>query len=298
MKLLHISDKELTAVQIKEELNKSGDTKLSYYSCHRTVYAVYNSYSNKNKYNSVLLDLPLKQCSSIESIKFVQRLMGNIPIVVSVNSKETVSCEELIEQGALEVLLRQGGKYLNISLSQSSKQIQTKTRPTEIEFKDKIDTAVAIPPPNKINTSLHQFIGLQNIQDELGINTSKLSSKVLEIAERVVQKELTKDEVYQVVDETDFLVCYSDISEEEAFERGDTISRNIRRALINDLDLAEYPEVPDDTIEQIIEIKTDTHSIQRIAISSRIEKIIHIPFNYICPCYPSQINVPGSVTLQ
>lgn len=72
MKLLHISDKELTAAQIRNPLQDSVDTKLSYCFCPRTVDAAY-THASKNEHDFALLDLPLKQCSSLGSCTFLHK---------------------------------------------------------------------------------------------------------------------------------------------------------------------------------------------------------------------------------
>jgi PAS domain S-box-containing protein len=89
-----------------------------------------------------------------------------------------------------------------------------------------------------------QLIGLADVRAELGDKWPQISDQVFSLADRILRRHLISGDVVQRTTDDGFLVCFKDLSEQEANLKAIEIAQEIRDRLIG-----EVPEMRDTRVE-------------------------------------------------
>jgi PAS domain S-box-containing protein len=77
-----------------------------------------------------------------------------------------------------------------------------------------------------------RVVGLEGVRQALGDRWDALAERVMTTAEQIIQRRISPHDAYSISDECAFLICFAEMSEDEASLRADAIAREVRERLL------------------------------------------------------------------
>ncbi|MDR3516052.1 MAG: PAS domain-containing protein [Azospirillaceae bacterium] len=88
-----------------------------------------------------------------------------------------------------------------------------------------------------------KLIGLNDIRESLGARWDQVADQVRETATRIVESSLDPDDNFSLNGEDNFVICFYELTEQEAVIKAGAIAREIKATLARDLGLATEPRI-------------------------------------------------------
>ena len=109
-----------------------------------------------------------------------------------------------------------------------------------------------------------QIIGLESVRNSLGDRWEKVAERVRRLAQRTIESRLTPDDTFTRTQSGEFLICFGRLSEEEAWLKATSISEEIRRKLLGDVDgeQSTTATLSEEQVERLADVSVDTHRLR------------------------------------
>lgn len=109
-----------------------------------------------------------------------------------------------------------------------------------------------------------QTVGLNNIQSSLGDQWQALAKRVVEIAEHCITKRLTSYDTFSRAPNNEFVICFAELSGEEAMVKANAIERDITEML---LDLSGKGDLENfnlnaEQLDELMDLSVAAHEIE------------------------------------
>lgn len=190
--------------------------------------------------------------------------------------RRSMSGEDSYERERIEICPSTGGKVavslrsviVKISddnvcrvLSFGKQSIRGGTGPNDFaeQLKGRVGAA-----PARLAAGRIQTIGLQNVRATLGDRWDAISARVYEIGERCVAKHLSPQDAFMRNESGDFIICFAQLTETEAWQKAQAISRDIHKKILGDAadDLFADCALSPDLRDSIANLESDANPIQ------------------------------------
>ncbi|SDG58588.1 hypothetical protein [Pelagibacterium luteolum] len=129
-----------------------------------------------------------------------------------------------------------------------------------------------MPSSTSVMAGSFELVGLDEIKEALGSRWSGLTARASALAQEGIRRRISESDVLQVLSDTEFAICFSNLTKAAAVERAKQISREIKQEII-----AELPEFSSSvTVKQYVaeielnDLAGDTGSLaDRLVMSLR-----------------------------
>ena len=102
----------------------------------------------------------------------------------------------------------------------------------------------AAPAASRVTAGGHiQLVGLEEVRQSLGARWPAARERAMATAERILASRLGPQDTFSRTDDSGFVICFADATEDDATFRAASIGREVRRRLIGDGESAEVAHV-------------------------------------------------------
>lgn len=108
-----------------------------------------------------------------------------------------------------------------------------------------------------------QMIGLERVKKQLGADWPRYAKRILDIANKIISNHLTPQDVVQKQGNAGFVICFAELSEEEASFKASAIARKIQEKVLGSEEGAAVDvEMAPETLTESMEVKTDAVTME------------------------------------
>ena len=157
------------------------------------------------------------------------------PLVIQARQRQIETGQDYTVPAAV---MRADGTKIPVQLSSTTVERTDLKRFRIVTINQREDTAVSVHVAGKI-----KLVGLNEVKAELGPRWEEQAARVMASAEHVIRRRLGANDTCSRTPEGDFLICFTNCTEEEAAFRAAVISQEIRKRLLGEGETGGMAEV-------------------------------------------------------